>query len=82
MSNNDTALELRKLLLESLSDIIKNREKIKEDFLRAFLAVNMPDNATQDWIINNLTLCIQPAHTSNDNTERYWIEFKKTGNEE
>lgn len=77
MNNEKNEMEsLRSTIENQIKNIINNREKVKEDFLRAFLAVNMPDNATQDWIINNIILCIQPAHSAHDNAERHWIELR------
>lgn len=44
------------VLTKQLNDIFKRRVEIKDQFCKAWMAVNIPDGTSPDWIINNVQL--------------------------
>jgi hypothetical protein len=55
--------------------IIRNRKKIIEDYIKVWLAVNMPDEADYAWYINNCQLSIVTTPNFPER-EIYYMHFK------
>lgn len=58
---------------EVVTDVLKRRSEIIENFIKTWLAVNMPDNANAEWVVNNCVLCEQHM---NDGSIKYWLELR------
>ncbi len=54
---NSTSLTSK--IADILQDITIRREQIKEDWVKAWLTVNLPKDVPLDWLINNVEMVEQ-----------------------
>lgn len=59
-------------LNRALAEIIKQRTKIKEDFIRTYIAVNISDIELTPELFNNLVLCERYV----GGEVKYWVQQK------
>ncbi len=61
-----------------ISEVNKGRTQCIESFIKAFLAVNAPENFDYAWVVNNCTLRMQNVydHMTGQFVDKYWIELK------
>lgn len=67
---------------EQLYEISAKREQIKHDYIKAWLAVNVPDkDLNPDWLINNVRIIEKRTQGDSPLTFNYSWELAFKGNE-
>lgn len=73
------------VLQAQINEIMRKRDQIKNDYVKAWLAANVPDeHLNPDWLINNVRLVEQSTQGDSPFAFNYsWhLEFKKIANSE
>lgn len=71
-------------LQEHLDEILRKRETIKNDYVKAWLAVNVPDeHLNADWVIKNVRLVENhtQSHDPFESKYTWYLELKQSLNQ-
>lgn len=71
--NNDISQKFN----DAVADVLKRRAEIIDQFVKTWLAVNMPVDANAEWVINNCILCEKHIPGGSE----FWLKFKDNNSE-